>query len=156
MPLASAQVIDSVAARVAATALFAGARTCTDRGYPFDEAELPAARVLAGDEEFDVGTVHTPQIEIHDLDINAELRVTALSALDDAMHAAAAQVLTAMHAPAAVSARAALGIKAFRTVRIERRMDERGQAKVGAIDITFRARFATRSDAPETILGAAP
>lgn len=156
MALASAQVIDSVAARVAATVLFAGTRTTTDRAFPFDEAELPAARVLAEDEEFEDPTVHTPQIELHELDIGVELRVSALSALDDAMHAAAAQVLTSVHSAAAVSARRALGIKAFRTLRISRRMAERGPAKVGAIDITFRARFATRSDAPETILGAAP
>lgn len=153
--LAGAQVINAVADRVRAAALFATS-TSTDRAWPFDSAELPAARVLAGDEDFQLLTVHAPQLEQHELRITAELRVSAVSGLDAAMNAAAAQVLTAVGSSTARAAFAAAGIQEFSTRGITRRMQSEGQATVGAIDITFIARFTTRSDAPETILGAAP
>lgn len=155
MTLAAAQVIDALAARVAAAALFVG-KTYTDRAWPLDASELPAARVLALDEDIDLATVHAPSIQLHELQIVAELRVSAVSGLDDAMHAAAAQVLTSVGSSLARAAFAAAGIKTFKTRRISRRMEAQGQAAIGAIDITFIAQFNTRSDAPETILGATP
>lgn len=150
MTLAAQQVVDHVATYVRAAAGLS-ASTFTDRAWSFETSELPAARVTADDEEFNGETVHEPHIQIHDLDVLAELRVEAVDNLDDAMHDLTQAVLEQVHGSAAVAARAALGVRGFRCARIRRDMERTGQGAVGAVDITFRARFATLSNNPSQL-----
>jgi hypothetical protein len=149
MTLAAQTVVDLTAAAVR-TVVALSSSTHTDRAWPFDEAELPAARVLAGPEDFEPGTIHG--LELHQLTVEVELRVSAAADLDDAMHDLTAAVLTAVHGTAAVSARRSAGVQSFDTRSIARRMEPAGQAKAGAVDIEFLARFYTQASAPETIV----
>lgn len=151
MTLAAQTVVDLVAAAVR-TATGYSSSGHTDRAWPLDESELPAAVVIADGEEIETATVHGPALEIHDLDVVVKLRVKAASSLDDAMHSATALVLTALYGTTAANARLAAGVQSFSTLRIDRDMSEHGQAKVGAVDITLRARFAVLANAPETIV----
>lgn len=150
--LAAHSVVDLVAAAVRTVPAFSAANTTTDRGWPLDEVELPAARVLAGDEEIETQSVHQPRIEVHLLDVDVELRVKATANLDDVMHDATASVLTAVYGTTAVNARLAAGVQSLETARIERRLQSEGQAKAAAVFIQLRARFAAFANAPETIV----
>lgn len=150
MPLAAQQVVDLVAADVRAVADYA-ASTYTDRAWAFDEAELPAARVLADAENVDTGTIHVPNVEIHDLDVAVQLRVQAATGLDAVMHDATGSVLASLFRPAAVAARGALNVQAFALTRIDRQMLVSDQAKVGVVDIVLRARFAVIANNPNFI-----
>lgn len=147
--LAAQTVVNLVATAVQAAAGLASS-THTDRAWPLEESQLPAARVLAASEDIEPGTIHG--LQQHQLTVRCELRVSALSALDDAMHDLTAAVLTQVFASGAVSARGAAGVQNFRTVRVEREMESTGQAKVGAVDIEFLATFYTQAAAPETII----
>lgn len=150
--LAAQTVVDLIAASVRTVPDFAGSKTRTDRGWPIDDVEAPAARVLAGDEEIDLQSVHNPRVEVHSLDVETELRVKATANLDDAMHDATAAVLTAIYGTTAVNARLAAGVQALETSRIERRLQSDGQAKTAAVLIKLRARFSAFANAPETIV----
>jgi hypothetical protein len=88
MALAAAQVIDAIAARISGLAL-AGNRVYTSRAWPLTEADLPAARVLAGDEEVRALTVHPNTLQEHTLDVDIEGYVRHINTVDDAMHALA-------------------------------------------------------------------
>lgn len=150
--LAAQTVIDLIAAAVRSVPAFAAGNTTTDRGWPLDEVELPAARVLADDEEIELQSVHSPRVEVHLLEVDVDLRVKATANLDDAMHDATAAVLTAIYGTTAVNARLAAGVQALETSRIERRLQSDGQAKTAAVLIKLRARFAAFANAPETIV----
>lgn len=153
--LASAQVVEQAATLVRLAATLASS-THTDRGWPFDESELPAAKVFAEAEDITPMTVHAGSPQLHELQILVQIDVVASTALDDAMHQVTADVLASLNSPAALSAVFGLGVQTWATRRIERSMAERGQAKVGHIDITLAASFHTLAADPETILGAAP
>lgn len=151
--LAAAQVIEVVASRVALAPDLA-ASTYTDHPWPFAVEELPAARVIAGTEEIGEQTINRSPVERHDLDVVVELRVQASEQLHSAMHAITAAALTQLHSNASVQALADIGVTCFRTNRIERRMDDEGEAKAGAVDIFLTARFFAGASTPEAIVGA--
>jgi hypothetical protein len=149
MPLAAQTIVDLTATAVAAAAGLS-ATTFTDRAWPLDAGGLPAALVIAGDEQVEPGTVHG--LEAHELAVLVELRVSAASALDDAMHNLTSAVLTQIHGSAARSARVAAGVQHFHTRSITRSMERGGEAKVGAVDIELIARFYVAPSAPDTIV----
>jgi DNA-binding phage protein len=153
MALAAAQVIDAIAARISGLAL-AGNRVYTSRAWPLTEADLPAARVLAGDEEVRVLTVHPNTLQEHTLDVDIEGYVRHINTVDDAMHALAAQWLAQLFklVPPADALNTIASKLQISLQRISRSMQAEGQATLGRIVITLRVIFRTRASAPETLV----
>jgi hypothetical protein len=149
--LASAQVLDAIAARITGLPL-AGARVYTSRAWPLDV--LPAVRVVSPDEDIEQLTVHNPAVQKHALQVELQGYLQATDDLDDAMHALASELLTALfNDPGTPDALSTIGndvVLAQR--RIERAMAKEGQADIGLIQITLRASFSTRSNAPDTLI----
>lgn len=152
MALASAQIIDAIAARLSGLPL-AGIRVYTSRAWPLSEAGLPAWRVVAVDEDVEPLTVHRPAQQQHRLQVEVQGYARATADLDDALHALASEALTALLtlAPPA-DALAGLNTVQFSLRRIERAMQPLGEASLGLITITLRADFRTASNAPDTII----
>lgn len=142
MPLAAAQVIDAVAARLAPVVLSDG-RVFTDRAWPLDVSQLPAWRVTADDESVERQYVSQPVNE-HRLQISCEGLVRAVAGVDDAMHALAAQGMTTLFAEPVPHD--------LQLSSISRRVSTEGEAAVGVITISLVAVFAVDQSAPETIL----
>jgi hypothetical protein len=87
MALAAAQVVDALAARLAPQALGTGG-VRTSRLWPWAEAELPAVRVFAADEQV-LPTTVGESINQHTLGVDAQYTLRAAADADDAMHALA-------------------------------------------------------------------
>jgi hypothetical protein len=97
MALAAAQVVDALAARLAPQALGAGG-VRTSRLWPWAEAELPAVRLFAADEQVEISTIGE-QINRHTLAVDAQYTLRAVADADDAMHALAEAGLALLFAP---------------------------------------------------------
>jgi hypothetical protein len=152
MPLASAQVVDAIAARISGLAL-AGTRVYTSRAWPLDESQLPAWRVVAADEDIEPATVHVPALQKHRLQVELLGYCQAVADVDDALHALASQALTALfNAPGAPDALSAMTKVILTLRRIERALQSEGAATLGLITVTLRAEFHTRSNAPDTLI----
>lgn len=151
--LASGQVIHAVATRI--TGLASGARVATSRAWPWSAADLPAWRVVEGDENVTQITVHRPALQQHELEVELRGSVKANAALDDAMREITAEALAALFdlTPPADALAAINPSKVQLSLRrIQREALEEGQADVGLVVITLRADFRTRADAPETLV----
>lgn len=154
MALASAQIVDAIAARISGLPL-AGTRVYTSRAWPLGKAGLPAWRVVAVDEVMDPQTVHPNPPQLHELQVELRGHVAAAEDLDDDMHALAVEALTAIFdttPPADALANLLAGKVKLTQRRIERAMQTEGQADLGLIVITLRAEFRTRAAAPETLV----
>lgn len=145
--LAAAQVVDHVAQCTRDVAALLAA-THTDRAWPLTLDELPAARVYAGDEDIAPVTVHELPLLEHRLSVQAELRVQAVAAIDEAMHDLTSQFIAAVYAPARRAQRTSFLLALS---RIERSLEGDNQSRVGAVDVTFEARYRTRADQPDVI-----
>jgi hypothetical protein len=97
MALAAAQVVDALAARLAPQVLGTGG-VRTSRTWPWDEAELPAARVFAADEQVLESTIGDA-INQHTLGVDVQYTLRAVADADDAMHALAEAGLALLFAP---------------------------------------------------------
>ena len=142
MALAAAQVIDAIAARLMPVAL-SGGRVFTSRGWPISEAELPAWRVIADDEAAAAQYIGQTVNE-HTLTVQCIGIVRAVADLDDAMHALAAQGMTALFADPAPYQ--------LQLESIGRNTSTEGEAAVGTITVSLTARYAVDQAAPETLL----
>lgn len=152
MPLAAAQVVDAVAARITGLSL-AGPRVYTDRAWPLAEDALPAWKVLAVDEDITPQTIHAPVLQQHVLQIELQGYAKAVSGLDDSLHALASEALTALfNTPGTPDLLSGLTSTVITTRRIERAMQKEGEAVLGLITITLRGEFRTISNAPNTII----
>lgn len=139
MTLAAAQVIDAVAARITAT----GAQAHTSRAWPLAEADLPAWRVTAEQEDVERLTLGDDTNQ-HTLGIQLRGLVRATADLDDALHAFAATAIAAVFAlPVPFD---------LQLTGIDRQLTTEGEASVGAITVTARATYIVRASAPQTIL----
>lgn len=151
--LAAQQLVDAIATRITGLAL-TGSRAYTSRMWPFDEADLPAWRVFAVDEDIEPATVHSPYINSHALQVELRGVARAVDNLDDLLNALASQALGALFVepgvPDALSA--LMGKTALSARRIERGMSTEGQAVVGQLTLTLRVEFRTLSNDPDTIL----
>lgn len=153
MPLAAAQIIDAIAARMTGLPL-AGARVFTSRAWPLAEDALPAWRVLAENEDIEPTTVHPNARQEHRLQVELHGYARAVNDLDDALHALTAQALESVFSltPPA-DALAALRPKLQMTQRrIERRLEADGQAVLGEVVITLRVVFSTRVSEPQSLV----
>lgn len=151
--LAAQQVIDAVAARLNGLPL-AGARVFTSRTWPLTEKDLPAWRLFAVDEDIEPQTIHEPSVQMHRLQIELRGHARATDDLDDRLNDLASEALGALFAnPPPSDTLSTLRQKVSLSARrIERGMQTEGEASVGIANITVRAEFMTRSDAPDTIL----
>ena len=98
MALAAAQVVDALAARLLPQAGLGTGGVRTSRVWPWAEAELPACRVFAADEQAQVATVDG-SINQHTLLVDVQYSTRAVADLDDAMHALAEAGLALLFAP---------------------------------------------------------
>lgn len=141
MALAAAQVVDALAARVAAQAAVSG-RVKTSRAWPWSEAELPACRVYAADERVEHLDVNS--INRHTLLVDVQYSALAVADLDDTLHALAASGQTLLFAPTAPYGLQLTGIS--------RQLATEGEAAIGRITLQVAATFFVDQAAPETIL----
>ncbi len=151
--LAAAQIIDAVAARITGLPL-TGSRVHTSRAWPLGEDDLPAWRVIAGDEDIEPVLVHRPPRNRHQLSIELHGYAQAVADLDAALHALAEQSIAAIFAEpqpdddlAAISSLAQLTLQ-----RITRTLAAEGEATLGSVVVTLQAVFHARSSAPGTII----
>lgn len=151
MALASAQVVDKVAALLVAATTAAGSKVYTSRAWPLPDADLPAIRVYADEEEIQPAGVTFPALQRHELTVYVCGYCKATSDLDDAMNGLAAQALSALFASVATTRLSPLNCTT-QAKRIERDMTTEGEAAVGRITVSLLVQFNTRNNAPETIL----
>lgn len=150
MTLASAQVIDAVVTRLSGNTP-ASTRVYPSRLWPLAEADLPAWRVSAGDEEIEPETVHYPAILLHRLPVRCEGYVKANADADDAMHLMAEQALAALYGSQANTA-LGLNVQSNHPARIERDVVSEGQANLGRITVELAIKYRTAANAPGTII----
>lgn len=151
--LAAGQLVHAFATRLTGLPL-AGASVFTDRAWPLSQQQLPAWKVIPHDEDVELGTIHKPAIEAHSLQLELHGFVHAVTQIDDALSALAAEALSAIFSqtpPADTLADLRKKVQVG-LVRIERTMTKEGEASMGLVLITFRVEFKTRADQPETIL----
>lgn len=141
MPLAAAQVIDALAARLVPMPATAG-RVYTSRAWPLDEASLPAWRVVAADEVAE--RVGLDGIHLHRLDIEATAFTRVTANLEDALHALASAGLALLFAGTVPYDLVATGIT--------RAITQEGEAAVGAITLRLQATYYVNPAAPDTII----
>jgi len=153
--IAAGQVMHAIATRLnGIPSGLCGTRNYTDRAWPLAEKDLPARKVVSPDEDIEPMTVHTPTPQEHKLQVEVKGYVQDTAEIDDAMHALASEALIALfNPPAAPDALSAIAGKVQLSLRrIERVMKTEGQADLGLIQITLRAQFKTRSNAPDTLI----
>ena len=139
MALAAAQVIDAVAARLAA----AGRPVYTSRLWPLAESALPAWRVTAEDELVERQSLGDDLCQ-HTLTVQLRGYARATDDLDDALHALAASAMPLIFAaPVPYD---------LQLTAIDRYVETAGEASLGAITLTARALYFVRASAPEIIL----
>jgi len=143
MALAAAQVIDALVTRLIG-ATTAGSRVYPSRTWPLAEADLPAWRVVAGEEEaIDLAVIDATRVNEHQLMVEARGYVRAVADLDDAMHALAEAALPALFAnpvPYGLELRG-----------IGRDMSTEGEAAVGVITLRLAARYFVAPTTPGAI-----
>lgn len=142
MALAAAQVVDVLAARIAAQATLGAGGVRTSRTWPWAEADLPACRIYAVDEQAELVT--QDGIYAHTLGVDVQYTVRATADLDDAMHAQASAGLALLFAGALPYGLQLTGIS--------RDTATEGEAAVGRITLQLSTLFHVAPAAPETIL----
>lgn len=141
MALAAAQVVTALAARLVPLAA-TGGRVFTSRTWPLADADLPAWRVTAADEQVEASTLNG--INVHRLEVSAAATVRHSTTLDTSMHALAEGGLPLLFAEPVPYG--------LRLLAIERETDTEGEAAVGRITLRLQATFYTHPAQPGTIL----
>jgi hypothetical protein len=149
--LASAQVVDKVAALLAAGATSAGARVYTSRFWPLARAELPAMRVYADDERIERVGIDYPWLQQHSLLVLVDAFVVASADLDDAMHNLVESTLGVLFGTQAAAQLSPLVGCDMQAAGIEREVEQLGGADVGRVRLTLQINFHTASNAPGTL-----
>lgn len=144
MALATAQVVDAVAARVAAQAGLGAGGVKTSRLWPWAETDLPAVRVFAGDEEVQLAAIDPTPINQHRAEIDVQYSARATADLDDALHALAEGGL-----PLIFAAPIPYGLE---LTAITRELPQEDEATVGRITLRLAATFHVAPTAPATFL----
>jgi hypothetical protein len=148
--LASAQAVNGVAALIESVTGMTG-KVHTSRAWPLSEADLPAWRVMADDEEIEAQGVGFPAKQMHDLRVVAHGYARDTTDLDDTLHAMAAAALTKLFESKAATKLSPLNCS-MSLKRIERDMVSEGEAAMGRISLFLLVRFFTSNNAPETIV----
>lgn len=143
MALAAAQVVDALAARIAAQPNLGAGGVKTSRAWPWSEDDLPACRIFASDESVEEVTIDAGTNQ-HTLQVDAQYSARAVADLDDTLHALAASgqaLLLAGNPP-----------HGAQLTGIVRELASEGEAAVGRITLQLRCTFFVVPSAPETIL----
>lgn len=150
--LAAGSVVHALATRLTGLPI-AGASVFTDRVWPLAESDLPAWRVIAGQEEVEQQTIHAPAIELHALHVALQGNVRIVTTIDDAMNAMAAEALTAVFAssPPADDLAGIASKLQISLLRVDRETAKEGESAVGQITVTLHVNFRVRANAPETL-----
>lgn len=144
MAFATAQVVDAVAARVAAQAGLGTGGVKTSRTWPWSEAELPAVRVYAGDEPVQAVTVDLTPINEHRPQILVQYTARDATDLDDTLHALVEAGLPLVFADPIPHGLQLTGIT--------RELANEGEAAVGRITLELEALYHVAPTAPATFL----
>jgi hypothetical protein len=142
MALAAAQVVDALAARLAPQALGTGG-VRTSRLWPWAEAELPAVRLFAADEQVEISTIGE-QINRHTLAVDAQYTLRAVADADDAMHTLAEAGLALLFAEPLPHGLQLAGIN--------REAATEGEAAVTRITLQLQCTYFVAPAAPGVIL----
>lgn len=86
------QAIDRVVALIAGGATAAGARVYAGRVTPIPVEDLPAVKVMGGDEELEIGTIHAPPQLTRRASIDIECHVAAADGYDAAAYTLLMQI----------------------------------------------------------------
>lgn len=151
MALAGAQIRAAIATRLTGLPL-AGERVYKSRAWPLNL--LPAWKIVTPDEDIEPMTVHPNTPQNHRLQLELQGYTSVVDELDDRLDDLAAEALTAIfNPPGSPDALSVLMTHMQLTQRrIERVMSPEGQAVLGMVQITLRAEYRTKANAPETIL----
>lgn len=142
MALAAAQVVDALAARIAAQANLGTGGVRTSRTWPWAETELPACRIFAADEAVELAS--QDGVHQHSLTVEVQYTCRATADLDDALHARASSGLALLFAPTVPYGLQLTGIS--------RQLATEGEAAVGQITLNLSALFYANPAAPDTIV----
>lgn len=142
MALAAAQVIDTLAARVASVPAYAG-RVYTSRRWPLADGLLPAWRVYARDEATERVGLEGP-LHRHQLTVAVAGHALAAADLDDTLNGMAALALAALFAGTPPNG---LELQA-----INRGEATEGEARLGVVTLVLGTEYYVDASAPETIL----
>lgn len=142
MALASAQVVDAVAALLAPMAA-TGGRVYTSRSWPLEESGLPAWRVTAQDEAVESMDL-SGSVSRHTLAIDADCYARDNADIDDTLHDLAAAGLTLLFAGTPPHG--------LELVAINRTLQEQGEAAMGRITLRLLASYFVAPSAPQTII----
>ena len=141
--IAADQVVKALAARLVPMSE-TGGRVFTSRRWPITEAEMPAWRVTAEDEEVNQALVSG--INEHRLTVNAVCVARDTADLDDQLH-----LLAGAGLPLLFAAPVPYGLE---LTQIDRRVATEGESAVGTITLNLRATYYVDPQAPSTILSA--
>jgi hypothetical protein len=147
--LAAAQVVEAIADLLRGVTGWDD-KVFTDRAWPLAEAELPAWKVLADDEEIEPTGPTFPALQKHELVVLCEGSARAVSGLDAALNGLAATALATLFASKSAASLSPLNCS-MAVTRISRDMTSEGEAAVGRITLALRVRFHTFNNDPETI-----
>lgn len=153
--LAAQQVVDMLAAQLAAVVSLGAERITTDRCWPIPDEGLPFARVLHHDEsvrELRCAGPTGPRSQQHALQVAVELLARAVEGMDDALSALQRDALAALFSSAAEGARRAARIQSVQLLGARRQMPPEGQAAIGMVRIELLATYGTRSDQPDVLV----
>lgn len=152
MALASAQVVDKVAAILAAAGTSMSTRVYTSRFWPLALAELPAARVYVDTERVERVGLDYPWVQRHSLIVLIDAFVTAVADLDDAMHNLVEAILQALFGTqSAVSLSPLVGCD-MQLAGVDRSVQQLGGADVGLARVELTINFHTGCSAPGTLI----
>ena len=151
MPLASAQVVDAIVARLVADGATAG-KVFAGRGWSLDESELPAWVVTVQAESIEPQTIHYPVLQLHTLNVDAVAKCRATQDLDDAMHALAEAGINALQSTLARAALSPLVNVTVFIVAINRELIAEGEAAIGALTLSLLVTYNTMQNAPGVLV----
>lgn len=150
--LASRQVIQAIAARLAAAGTTAGARVYAARNWPVEE--FPAIRVVAGEESLDgeADDITFPRERTHQLAVDVRCLVRDATGADEAADELAEEVLLALEGTQAAASLVPLAGCNLAATRISRTPQTEGEAACFATTVTLEVLFSTASNDPATLI----
>jgi hypothetical protein len=158
MATCAQQVVQALAAQLVDAATPVGDDWHTDRLWPTSDQDLPDGLVFAGDERITYLTVHTPRVQVHELDLLVAVRVRAVTGMDAALDEHAVAVRQALFATEQLQTLGGLLPAGLQELQLVRRIPEPDELRdpqdsefaLGRLMFTLRASFQTLEDDPET------
>lgn len=151
--LASSKVIDQITANLVAAATTAGARVYPDRFWPLTEADLPAIRVIAEEELVEVQSINLPMRQRHELLVNVDGYVRAVSAADEAMNDLGFQILDGLFSTNTLATLSPLESCSMKLTGMRRGVGEGAEAAMARITVQLAVQFFTSSNEPQNLAG---